>query len=80
MDIQTRKITFVQQFLQIQSEEIISLLEKLLEKEIKKEINGNIYPMSLNDLNVRIDKSIEDSNTDRITENNQLLKEIQKWD
>ena len=33
MDLQTRKITFVQEFLKIQSEEVIIRLEKLLEKE-----------------------------------------------
>lgn len=32
MDLQTRKITFVQEFLKIQSEEVIIRLEKLLEK------------------------------------------------
>jgi hypothetical protein len=80
MDIQTRKITFIQQFLQIQSEEIIIHLEKFLEKEIKKKSEEHIIPMTLNELNKRIDKSIDDSKNERMTESKQLLKEMQKWD
>jgi hypothetical protein len=33
MDLQSRKIEFVQEFLKLQSEEAISRLEKLLKKE-----------------------------------------------
>src|SRR5690606_17877504 len=35
MDIQARKIEFIQKFLKIQSEEVISRLENILRKEIK---------------------------------------------
>jgi hypothetical protein len=39
MDLQTRKISFVQEFLSIQSEEVISSLEKYFKKEKKKDID-----------------------------------------
>ena len=36
MDLQSRKIEFVQAFLKLQSEEVNTQLEKLLKKETKK--------------------------------------------
>ena len=36
MDLQSRKIGFVQAFLKLQSEEVVTQLEKLLKKETKK--------------------------------------------
>jgi hypothetical protein len=35
MDLESRKIEFVQEFLKLQSEEVISKLEQLLKKEKK---------------------------------------------
>ena len=64
MDLQTRKITFVQEFLNLQNEKFISLSEKL-------------EPMTMEELNRRIDRSIEDSENGRLTESGDLLSEIQ---
>lgn len=75
MDIQTRKIEFVQAFLKLQSEELISRFEKLL----KSEKPTTIQPMTLEELNERIDKSLSDSQNDRVTEAHQLIEEIQQW-
>ncbi len=55
MNIQTRKIAFIQAFLQLQSEESISRFEELLEIE-KKEFR----PMSIEELNARIERSEND--------------------
>ncbi|OQX78392.1 MAG: hypothetical protein B6D61_05690 [Bacteroidetes bacterium 4484_249] len=79
MDLQTRKISFVQEFLNLQNEEIISLFEKLLRKETKKISTKRLEPMTLEEFNKRIDLSIEDSEKDRLTESNKLLSEIEKW-
>jgi len=78
-DLQTRKITFVQEFLKIQSEEIINRLEKLLEKEKGKIIKNDFTPMTLDEFNERIDKSLLDSKNDRLIENINLREEIQEW-
>ncbi len=53
MDIQTRKIAFIQEFLKIQSEEVLSRFETLLKKE------GSVKqpPLSMDDFNRRIDQS-----------------------
>ncbi|HEY5510095.1 MAG TPA: hypothetical protein VIK10_03620 [Prolixibacteraceae bacterium] len=79
MDLQTRKITFVQEFLKIQSEEIINRLEKLLEKEKGKITENDFTPLTLDEFNERIDKSLLDSKNDRLIENINLREEIQEW-
>jgi len=79
MDLQTRKISFVQEFLNLQNEKIISQLEKLLMKEKKKTSSKNVDPMSLEEFNKRIDLSLEDSKKGRLTESKKLLSEIEKW-
>ena len=57
MDLQTRKIEFVQKFLKIQNEELITQLENLLKKNRSSE---SLAPMSIEELNARIDQSEKD--------------------
>jgi len=79
MDIQTRKINFIQEFLKIQNEEVVKRLEIILNKE--KDSNSDIIfsPMSIEDFNKRIDLSLSDSANDKVTEIHDLLDEISKW-
>ena len=80
MDLQSRKINFVQEFLKIQNEEIISRLEKILRKENSDSSEEDFQPMSIDEFNKRIDKSLDDSKNDNVVEINDLISEIQKWD
>ena len=75
MDIQTRKIEFVQEFLKLQSEKAISRLERVLKTEKQEELQ----PMSIGEFNRRIDKSMEDSKNDRLIEASELKAKIDKW-
>ena len=70
MDLQTRKIEFVQEFLKIQSEEAIERLEKLLKKEKK---NKHSDSMSTEELNERIEKSESDFKNNRFKSTSDLL-------
>ncbi len=79
MDLQSRKISFVQEFLDLQNEEIISLFEKLLRWEKKKLTQKELTPMTLEELNKRIDTALEDSKNGRLTKSDKLLSEIEKW-
>ena len=79
MDLQTRKISFVQEFLNLQNEKIISLFENLLIKEKRKIPDKKLQPMTLEEFNNRIDISLEDSNKGRVTESSELISEIEKW-
>lgn len=74
MDIQTRKLEFIQEFLKIQSEDLISRLEKIL-----KNTEDDFIPFSLDEFNARIDESIQDSENDRVIESSELFSEIRQW-
>jgi hypothetical protein len=74
MDIQTRKIEFVQAFLKLQSENVIARFEKMLKTE-----NEEFKSMSIEEFNKRIDNSLLDSKNDRVIEATELLNEIKEW-
>ncbi len=77
MSLESRKILFVQEFLQIQNEELISLLESILHS---KHIEQNEFePMSIEELNAEIDLAMEDSKNNRMIEPSELKKKIQVW-
>lgn len=79
MDLQSRKISFVQEFLSIESEEIISRLENFLKKEKKVNTNKEFSPITMEEFESRIDQSMEDSKNGRVIEANQLLEDVKKW-
>lgn len=73
MDLQTRKIEFVQEFLKIQSEQAISRLENLLKKEKKTYIDNHFKPMTEKELNERIDQSESDFRNNQYKRTSELL-------
>lgn len=79
MDLQSRKIEFVQEFLKIQSEEVISRLEKILRKNSKSSEQDNFTPISIEEFNSRIDKSMEDSKNGKVIVASELKAKIEKW-
>lgn len=79
MDLQTRKITFVQEFLRLQSEEIVSGLEDLLRKKKIELFEKRLTPMDIEQFNQEIDQSLIDSKEDRITPAKELKNKMQKW-
>lgn len=79
MDIQTRKIEFVQAFLKLQNEKLISRFEKLLSKEATQNNKIDFKPMTEKEFNERIKKSMKDSKKGKLTEVSELISEIKKW-
>ena len=77
MDIQTRKIEFIQEFLKLQNEELISRLETLLRTNKSK--NEDFKQMTIDELNGRIDQSMKDSENDKLVTSDDLIAEIEKW-
>ena len=69
MDLQTRKIEFVQEFLKLQSEELVSQFENLL----KNKAQQNVKPMSVIELNARIDKSEDDFKNGKFKTSSEIL-------
>ncbi|MFZ4400764.1 MAG: hypothetical protein ACOYO1_12075 [Bacteroidales bacterium] len=79
MDLQTRKLQFIQEFLRINSEEIINKLDKFMHEERKKILEEEIKPISLEQFNEMIDQSEDDFANGRFIEVNDLKNEITKW-
>ncbi|CAH8289837.1 hypothetical protein EV196_107213 [Mariniflexile fucanivorans] len=79
MDLKTRKLELIQEFLKIQSEEVILQLEKILKKENKNSENEDFKPMTIEEFNSRIDQSMEDSKNGRLIEASELKAKIDKW-
>lgn len=69
MDLQTRKIEFVQEFLKLQSEDLISQFENLLIRKADTTKN----PMSIIELHSRIDKSESDFKVGKFKTSAELL-------
>ncbi len=79
MDLQARKIEFIQEFLKVQSEDVVVRLEKLLKKETSKFETVELKPFSTDEFNTRINKSMLDSKLNKLTKNKDLLAEMLKW-
>ena len=79
MDLQARKIHFVQEFLRLNNENIISKFEQILHTEKKKLYSENFSPMSLPDFNQIIENSEEDAANGRVKEIHELDKDIESW-
>jgi hypothetical protein len=73
MNLEARKIEFIQDFLKLQSEEAVSRLEKLLRKEQNASDKEIFEPMTQKELNKRIDKSESDFRNSRFKSSSELL-------
>ena len=80
MDLQSRKITLVQEVLRLQNEEIISGLENLLKKKKSELFEKKLTPMSIEQFNHEIDQSMSDSENGRITSVIDLKEKVKKKD
>ena len=79
MDLEGRKIMFVQEFLRLQNEEIIAGLEKLLRKRKAELIEKGMKPITIAEFNKAIDQSLEDLKNDKVTKTSDLKSKIKKW-
>lgn len=79
MDIQSRKIQFIQEFLKYANTNILDKFEELLKQERQKEFEKEIEPMTLKEYERRIDKAFEDVKNNRVKSARQLKKEITTW-
>jgi hypothetical protein len=78
-DIQARKITFVQEFLRLQNEDIISGLEKMLKKYKAELYESKLDPMTLEQFNREIDEALNDSKYNRVIKADELKSKFEKW-
>ncbi|MBU4538180.1 MAG: hypothetical protein L6264_11210 [Weeksellaceae bacterium] len=74
MDIQTRKLEFIQEFLKIQSEELISLLERIL-----KSNETTSVPFTAEELMTRVKESEENYKAGKFKSQDELEKLSENW-
>lgn len=79
MDIQARKLHLIQEFLRINSEELIDKLDKFLREEKIKIYEKVFKPMSLDKFNSMIDVSEDEDVNNRLVDAKSLKKDICKW-
>ncbi|WP_374460493.1 hypothetical protein [Chryseobacterium taeanense] len=73
MDIQTRKLNFIQDFLKLQSEEAIAQFEKLMKNTKSVDAKNKLQPFTVDELNERISKSEEDFENGKFKTTSELL-------
>jgi hypothetical protein len=79
MDIQTRKINFVQEFLRIRNIKLIEKLEMILLEEKARNYQAKLRPYNIDSFNQMIDKSIDDGKKGNVIEVNELKDSVRKW-
>lgn len=79
MNIEARKILLVQEFLRLDNEKIITAIESLLHKSKSDVFEQNLKPMSVEQLNVEIDKALNDEKHERLTSAHDLRQKIKGW-
>jgi hypothetical protein len=79
MDLQTRKIHFIQEFLRIANDGVVEKFEKMLQKERKKIEDPDISPMTMDQYEKRIDLALDDLDNNRVTAAKKLKKDISSW-
>lgn len=79
MDIQTKKLHFVQEFLRLKDESLIDKLTDLLRIEKKKKIEKELRSFSQKEFNDLIDSAESDSENGRLISARELKNEIDSW-
>lgn len=79
MNLEAKKLSFIQEFLRIDNEKVINALENLLRKSQLESFEEKLKPMTIEQLNNEIDKAIEDEKNNRFIAAKDLKENIQKW-
>jgi hypothetical protein len=76
MNLQSRKIEFIEEFLKIQDEDLLSQFENLLKNKNNKEIDENEFfkPISIQEFSNRIEKAEDDFKNGNYKATSQLLE------
>jgi len=79
MDLVSRKLNLVQEFLRISDEDLVEKLEKYIRSERKRRLAKEIKPLTMKEFNSTIEKSEDDIENGRVMEARELLQKIEKW-
>ena len=79
MNIEARKILFVQEFLRLQNEDLISVLEKMLYQQNSATSKEDFKPMELQAFSEQIDRAEADAAAGRTIKAAELKKKVKQW-
>lgn len=79
MDIQKRKIQFIQEFLKYGNSDILSKFEELLKNERQKAFEKEIKPMTLKEYEQRIERAFVEIKSNKVKNARNLKREIATW-
>ena len=79
MDLHARKLQFIQEFLRLNNESLISKFEQILSTEKKKLYAADISPMSANEFRAQIESAEQDALHGRVKSVSELDQEIDSW-
>ena len=79
MDIQAAKLDLVEKILNIKTESIIEKLNNILDKEVIVGFTTEGKPLTKKAYNKRLEKAEQDVLNGRVTNSEDLKKELQSW-
>ncbi len=79
MTVEARKLHFIEEFLKVTDENIISQMERLLRNEKREQQENSLKPMNMNEFKHIIDKAREDVERGRVISHENLKQEILSW-
>ena len=79
MDIQTRKLTFIEDLIKTTDSKLITKIEDLLKAE-RKTYEKSLKPMSPKDFYPMIDNSIADVKKGKVDSHEDFKKKIKSWE
>ncbi len=79
MDIETRKIRFIRDFLQLKNEDIIEKLEHVLYIEKKEVIDDKLSSLTIDELTSIIERAENDAKIGKLYNAKSILKDIDEW-
>lgn len=78
MDIQSRKLAFIQAFLTLQSEEAIAQFERLMKKAKNIDEENQFNPFTVEEMNERISRSEDDFKNKKFKTTSELLSKYKR--
>jgi hypothetical protein len=79
MDIQTRKLSFIQEFIKIADSSLLEKFEELIKQERQNTVEKEIKPMTITEYEQRIFRALEDVKNNRMKQARTLKAEIATW-
>ncbi len=79
MDLQVRKIAFIQDFLRVNNENVIDRLEKLLSSEKKKLYKKDLSPYTMKEFEQMVSESEQHLKEKKFKSSSVLKREVSSW-